>query len=164
MEIKFKKLHKEAVLPAQAHDTDGGWDVTVTEIEQISENFVIAKLGFALGLPKGHKLTLVPRSSFTKTNWILQNSPGLGDEGYRNEYQYRFRAIPTGVIKISGYKGGEWKLIYDKFPFEIGDRIGQVYLETVIPTEWKIVEDLDDTDRGKGGFGSTDKKPESKSK
>ena len=151
MNVKIKKLHPNAQIPKQTTEFAGGWDVTVTEIIQESPDFVICKLGFALELPKGYKLTLVPRSSLTKTKWILQNSPGLGDADYTGEYQYRFRAIPSRIGKILN------NLIYGEFPYKVGDRIGQVYLEEVIPIEWEEVEELSITDRSTGGFGSTGK-------
>jgi dUTP pyrophosphatase len=121
----------------------------VTEIVQEADDFVICKLGFALGIPEGYKLTLVPRSSLTKTTWILQNSPGLGDCDYTGEYQFRFRAIPTGFDTYTGLP------MYTNFPFSEGERIGQVYLEEVIPMEFQEVDELRVTDRGDGGFGST---------
>lgn len=152
MKIKLKKLHPDAVIPKQATELAGGWDVTVTEIIQTEKDFVICKLGFALELPKGYKLTLVPRSSLTKTKWILQNSPGLGDADYTGEYQYRFRALPIIVPNTMGELTE-----YPKFPYEVGDRIGQVYLEEVIPIEFEEVEELSSTKRGTGGFGSTNK-------
>jgi dUTP pyrophosphatase len=152
MKVKFKKLHPNATIPKQATELSGGWDITVTEIIKESEDFVICKLGFALEIPKGYKLTLVPRSSLTKTKWILQNSPGLGDADYIGEYQYRFRALP---INIGWNNKAEYCLTYSKFPYKVGDRIGQVYLEEVIPIEWEVTEDLSDTERGSGGFGST---------
>jgi dUTP pyrophosphatase len=149
MKIKFKRLHENATIPKQATRLSGGWDVTVTEIIKEADDFVICKLGFALGIPEGYKLALVPRSSLTKTTWILQNSPGLGDCDYTGEYQFRFRAIPTGFETYTGLP------LYANFPFSEGERIGQVYLEEVIPMEFQEVDELRVTDRSDGGFGST---------
>jgi dUTP pyrophosphatase len=153
MKVKLKKTHKDAVIPKQATELAGGWDVTCTEIIQETSDFVICKLGFALQPPPNYKVTLVPRSSLTKTNWIVQNSPGLGDADYLGEYQYRFRCIPHEIYysKISESD----KLGYSEFPFKVGDRIGQIYLEEVIPIEFEEVDELSDTERGTGGFGST---------
>lgn len=153
MKIKFKRLHPDAAIPKQATEFAGGWDVTATEIIQEADDFVICKLGFALELPIGYKLTLVPRSSLTKTKWILQNSPGLGDADYIGEYQYRFRALPLIEDLFVDYI-----IDYPEFPYKVGDRIGQVYLEEVIPMEFEEVEELSDTVRGEGGFGSTNNK------
>ena len=149
MKVKIKKLHPNAVIPKQASEFAGGWDVVTTEIIQQDIDFVICKLGFAIELPVGYKLTLVPRSSFTNYRWILQNSPGLGDQDYLGEYQYRFRALP---VKKSRYND---ELGYPIFPYKVGDRIGQVYLEEVIPIEFEEVKELSDTIRGDGGFGSS---------
>lgn len=147
VDIKFLKLNENAVVPHQATEFAGGWDVVAAEIIKESRNYVRVKLGFALSFPSNYKLTLVPRSSITKTNWIISNSPGLGDSDYRHEYEIRFRAIPTGV-DVDGL------LMYDDFPYSIGQKIGQVYLEEVIPIRFQTVDDINKTDR-LGGFGST---------
>ena len=153
MQVEFKKLHENASIPERATEFAGGWDVKVTEIEKISDDFVICHLGFALSPPTGYKITFVPRSSLTKTKWILQNSPCLGDEDYRGEYQLRFRCLPIG------YNGNTtYQFFYSNFPFEIGDRVGQMYLEEVIPIEFIEVIELGETKRGDGGFGSTNNK------
>jgi dUTP pyrophosphatase len=148
IKIKFKRLHPDAQLPKQLTELSGGWDVTCTEIEQLSDDIVVCKLGFALQPPPGYRIVLVPRSSLTKTKWIMQNSPGTGDADYTGEYQYRFRAIP---IILYG------ELSYPKFPFNPGDRIGQIYLEEVIPIYFEETNEFEETQRGDGGFGSTGK-------
>lgn len=166
MIVKFKKLHPNAEIPERGSVMAGGWDVFCTEVVKESDDFVICKLGFALQPPSNYKVTLVPRSSLTKTKWILQNMPGLGDPDYIGEYQYRFRALPTEVMKYTkripaGFGMDDYeenyKLIYPEFPYQPGDRVGQIYLEEIIPIEFELVEELDATDRGMGGFGSTGK-------
>lgn len=152
--VKIKKLHPDAVIPQRATDFAGGWDVVVTEIKKESEDFIICKLGFTLEVPVGYKVTIVPRSSLTKTRWIMQNAPGLGDCDYRGEYQIRFRAIPE---EIGSFGEGESHLLYPSIPFCKGDRVGQIYLEEVINITFEEVEELSDTNRGEGGFGSSGK-------
>lgn len=147
MLVKFKRLHPDASIPEKATKLAGCWDVKATEIIQESNDFVICKLGFALGLPENMELVLVPRSGFTKTKWILQNSPGQGDPDYLGEYQFRFRALPTSIV-------GHF-LSYNEFPYKVGDRVGQAYLREIIPIEFKEVEELSPTERGDKGFGST---------
>jgi dUTP pyrophosphatase len=157
MQVKIKKLHPNATTPKRATELAGGWDVTATEIERVDDDLVICKLGFALQLPKNHRLILVPRSSITKTKWILQNSPGLGDEDFIQEYQFRFRALPINYGKNYNEPvlfQGKSVLIYPEFPYEVGDRIGQVYLEEVIPMEFEEVEEFD-FDNNRGAYGST---------
>lgn len=149
--IKVKKIHPNAKIPTRATEYSGGWDVYCTEVGPRANDFVICKTGLAMQPPPGYKITLVPRSSLTGTNWILQNSPGLGDPDYIGEYQFRFRAIPIG-------KGPYiTDFMYSEFPYKPGDRIGQMYLEEIIPIQFQIVEELEETNRGSGGFGSTGK-------
>lgn len=155
MEVKIKRLHKDAVIPKQATELAGGWDVVATEIIQEVNDFVICKLGFSLQPPHNYKITLVPRSSLTKTKWILQNSPGLGDADYVGEYQFRFRALPEDLVSTSC--GNFWYIKYPEFPFKPGNRVGQIYLEEVIPIEFIEVDELSSTERGSGGYGSTNK-------
>jgi dUTP pyrophosphatase len=154
MKVKIKKINENATIPKQATELAGGWDVTVTEIEQVESDLVICKLGFALQLPTNYRLILVPRSSLTKTKWILQNSPGLGDADFLQEYSFRFRALPEDVDTVDGFGG--IVLTYPKFPYQVGDRIGQVYLEEVIHIEFEEVEEFD-FENNRGGYGSTDK-------
>lgn len=151
MKLKIKKLHPNAVIPKQTTELAGGWDVTCTEIVQESPDFIICKLGFALQPPAGYRVILVPRSSFTKTRWVMQNSPGTGDADYLGEYQYKLRALPirNNVLGTA--------FVYPEVPFKVGDRIGQIYLEEVIPIEFEEVEELTETERGTNGFGSTGK-------
>jgi dUTP pyrophosphatase len=151
MKVYIKRLHELAQIPTRATEYAGGWDVVCTSIERESDDFYICKLGFSAALPQGYKLTIVPRSSITNTQWIMQNSPGLGDADYRGEYQIRFRALPEKV------RSATTNLYYPDFPYKVGDRVGQVYLEEVIPIEWEEVDDLSNTKRDIGGFGSTGK-------
>jgi dUTP pyrophosphatase len=159
IKIKFKKFHKNAQFPKKITEFAGGWDVVVTELIKEFDDFIICKLGFGLQPPPNYKVTLVPRSSLTKTKWLLQNYPGLGDPDYLGEYQLRFRAIPFDIKKEGGDYGSSvyWKLEYPNFPYKEGDRIGQIYLEEIIPIEFEEVEELSTTERGEGGYGSTGK-------
>lgn len=155
VEVKFKRFNVNASIPTKATELAGGFDVKVTRIEKIGDDLVICYLGFGLQPPNNYKITLVPRSSLTNTKWILQNTPGLGDADYINEYQLRFRALPESISK-SWYEGQSQKLTYPSFPYEVGDRVGQIYLEEVIPTKFVEVDELVETNRT-GGYGSTGK-------
>ena len=162
MKVQFQRLHPNAVLPKRGSELAGGWDVVATEITEKEPGFVVCKLGFALQPPVNYKVTIVPRSSLTGTQWNIQNSPGLGDPDYRGEYQVRFRAFPTGfnyspgndVYGPGGY-GPESNLTYPEFPYKVGDRVAQMYIEEIIPIEFEEVSELSETIRGAGGFGHT---------
>ena len=106
----------------------------------------------------------MPRSSLTGTQWVIQNSPGLGDPDYRGEYQVRFRAFPDKALipsetfrKLSetNLQENYTALRYPKFPYKVGDRVAQMYIEEIIPIEFEEVAELSETVRGAGGFGHT---------
>jgi dUTP pyrophosphatase len=168
MKIKFKKIHPNAVLPKQGSEHACGWDVVCTEIIELDKDCVQCKLGWAAEIPIGYKLVLVPRSSFTKYKWIQQNSPGQGDADFRGEYSYVFRAIPTNVyIDLGEDSNGDYyhprmvavvdsvRMEYPDSPYKVGERIGQVFIEKVIELEPEWVDELSETVRNEGGFGST---------
>lgn len=143
MTIKFKKLHELFELPNKAVESDACFDVKATRIEYKSDGLVICYLGFSTEIPTGYKGVIVPRSSLTNTIWVMQNSPGQVDSGYRGEWQVRFRCIDKSGNPV--------------FPFTIGDRVAQIYFEPVLCVNLALVEELVDTQRGSGGFGSTGK-------
>lgn len=157
MQIKFKRIHPNAILPKQGSEHAGGWDVVCTEIIQLNSDCVQCKLGWAAEIPVGYKLVLVPRSSFTRYKWVQLNSPGQGDADFRGEYSYVFRAIPMKINKQGGDYGSSiyWELQYPDFPYKIGDRIGQVFIEKVIEMEPEWADALSETVRNDGSFGST---------
>lgn len=172
MKIRYKRLREGAVIPYAATEMSGGLDVTAAHIEHISDNEVICYLGFAMQpvskdkplknhpyntLGKiNYRIRFSPRSSLTKTNWIIINSPCLGDADYQNEYMIKFRAIPTdsSVSGIDSQRNS--KLMYEPFPYKVGDRIAQLWVEEIIPIEFEEGELPNKTDRV-GGFGSTNK-------
>jgi dUTPase len=171
MKVYLKKTNPAAVLPKQATLFAGGWDVTATEIIQEAPDFVVVKFGIAMQPPVGYKIMVTPRSSLTKTKWVMQNSPGLGDPDFTGEYRINFRALPEDVeIETTpapenqprdGVHMGvswKWKLKYPEFPYKVGERVGQIYLERVTPIEFEIVDELVTiSDRNPEGYGSTGK-------
>jgi dUTP pyrophosphatase len=109
-----------------------------------------------------------PRSSIRKYNLVLANSIGLVDNDYRGEILCCFKYIwqpedfimeidkldQSGAFKFSRILG---KLNRDKI-YKKGDKIAQLVADKTNPTEYIMVKDLDSTERGTGGFGSTDQK------
>lgn len=149
VECLFKATHPNAKNPIKATEHAGAYDVYCTRIDKVSPSFVICWVGFALKIPDNFRIMLQPRSSLCNTTWLLQNTPGLGDSDFINEYSFRFRALPTFINN-----NGAPALGYDKFPYKVGDRIGQCYLEQIIHITFKDVDELPETGR-KGGYGHT---------
>ncbi len=154
LKLKIELVHPNAKIPIKATPTAACWDVFAADIKREADDFYIVDLGFKLQPPPGYKVILVPRSSITKTYLIQQNSPGQGDEDYRGEYKYVFRMLPLRVNNNVSYS---CKFVYNDFPYKVGDRIGQIFLEKVIPIQFIQVDTLSETERGEGGFGSTGK-------
>lgn len=151
IEINYKKLRDNAVLPYAATKMSGGLDLTAAHIEYVSENEVIVYLGLAMQPPPGYMIRFSPRSSFTGFDWVINNSPTLGDADFLNEYRIRYRAIPIINQKMSGTT-----LTYPEFPYKVGDRCAQMWVEPILKVKFIERELTNITDR-KGGFGSTNK-------
>lgn len=151
--IKYKIISLKFVEPKHATPGSACVDLVATEIEHIDENHVIVKYGFATEVPEGYKVHLTPRSSFCHKGWVMQNSPGVVDSDYRGEWMTKFEAIPQSVM-LDEY--GQPQLIYSDFPYKVGDRVVQASVEVQIQSRW-YADDLSETSRGEGGFGSTGK-------
>jgi dUTP pyrophosphatase len=156
MKVKFKKLHEDAVLPNYAKSDDAGMDITATS-DGLSVNsggdksqwyYVEYRTGLAMEIEKGYVGLLFPRSSISKSALSLSNAVGMIDPGYRGEICFRFK-VDAGLLSQS--MGDSKPAVYKK-----GDRIGQLIVlpfPTIEP-EWS--DELSESERGTGGFGSTD--------
>ncbi len=140
MQLKVKKCSPDAVIPHAAHPGDAGLDLfscqdTILEPAQSA----VIKTGICIELPAGTEGQVRPRSGLAAKHQItVLNTPGTIDEGYRGE---------VGVILIN----------HGKTNFEIskGMKIAQMLIKPVLAVDVVEVEELSDTQRGAGGFGST---------
>lgn len=155
--LVFKKLHKNAVIPEYQTAGAACFDLTITEIEYVEENKVIVKYGLASAIPEGFKVVIQPRSSFTHKSWIMANSPAQIDSDYRGEWMSKFEAIPIGVQIWSIDPTPIVTLVYEDFPYKVGERITQGSLEIVNKLVIQEADELPASERGEGGFGSTGK-------
>jgi dUTP pyrophosphatase len=144
MKVKIKKLSPEAVIPTYAKDGDAGMDMVATKI--ISDNLGAVTYGtdIAMEIPKGFVGLIFPRSSIRKTNLQLSNSVGVVDSGYRGEIQATFNKI-QGIDNV------------ERDSYKVGDRICQIMIIPHPDIQFAEVEELNNTERGEGGFGSTGK-------
>jgi dUTP pyrophosphatase len=137
--IKVKKLHENAVIPSYSKLGDAGMDLTITsEIENTSFS-VSYGFGIAMEIPRGFVGLVFPRSSVRNQELLLSNCVGVIDSGYRGEIQATFK-------KTNGL---------DSLKYKVGERGAQII---ILPyPQIKMVEsnELSDTERGTGGFGST---------
>lgn len=155
IEIKFKKEHPDAVLPTKTHESDAGFDVVAVSFSvglgsnlTDKETYLEYDLGFSTEIPIGYKGIIVPRSSISKYNLIMCNSPAQIDSSYRGTWKIRFKFLSEEQYKDSI---SNLEKIYKK-----GDKIAQIFFEPVLQVSFIETEELSVTERGIGGFGSTD--------
>lgn len=163
MEVKVWKENSNIILPKYGKEGDACMDIYAASIE-FKDDKVVVHTGLHFELPEGYDMELRPRSSNTKTEWYIPNSPGTLDEGYRGELLviFRCRTAASVIHKINEIIRTEHMLIntldIPKFPYAVGDRICQLRISKRTPITWAEVEtfeELSTSDRGTGGFGST---------
>lgn len=144
MNINFKRLTEKAIAPTKAHAMDAGFDIVATnvttEINECGEIILVYHTGLAVEIPEGYFAMLTPRSSIYKKSLEMVNSVGVIDADYRGEILVKFRSTTSVVPAV--YKPGE--------------RICQMLILPVPDVQFEEAEQLTETDRGEGGFGSTD--------
>jgi dUTP pyrophosphatase len=140
--VQVKRLPHGAGLPLPAYATSGAAGMDVVSAEEVTiapgERHAVAT-GLALAIPEGYEVQVRPRSGLALKHGItVPNTPGTIDSDYRGELK---------VILIN--------LGPEPFAIARGDRVAQLVLAPVVQAAWDEVAELDETDRGEGGFGST---------
>ena len=147
MKVKVKKLNENAVIPFKTYERDFCYDVVAVSEEEVAPNVWKYGIGLAFQIDRdslfGHRylnlsIDLRPRSSVWKTGMVFSNCEGTIDELY------------TGEV---------YAVFYHVFPnmerYKVGQRIGQIKIGTTMPIEFVIVDELDETERNSGSYGST---------
>ncbi len=141
MELPFTKVRPEGELPQARHPGDAGLDlraaagVTVKPGER-----AMVPTGVAVAIPDGHAGLVLPRSGLASGRGLtLANAPGLIDAGYRGE-------VICAVVNLDPHEAVE---------IAPGDRIAQLVVVALPTVSPRFVEELPDSSRGEGGFGST---------
>jgi dUTP pyrophosphatase len=138
MKVNIKKLNENAVIPSYAKNGDAGMDLIATSIINEDAFQITYGIGLAMEIPTGFVGLVFPRSSIRKTDLSLTNCVGVIDSGYRGELQATFKK--NGLNK-----------------YEVGDRVAQIMIIPHPTIEFNEVNELSNTERGEGGFGSTGK-------
>ena len=152
MKVKFKRLHKDAVIPSKKIEDDFCFDLTAVTEEEIAPNVWKYGFGFALQIVNDRRVKPIkrycsfcfsvrPRSSVWKTGMVLSNCIGTIDEGYTGEISAVFYHVMPNMER-----------------YHVGDRIAQLHFDrTDKYLDFIEVDELDETERGGGGYGSTGK-------
>lgn len=184
IEVKFKKLAENATLPTYAHDGDIGMDIIATSVTYNEEHdYFEYGTGLAAESDRGNAMLLLPRSSVSDTNGYLCNTPGLVDPfTYRGEIKFRYKNRESLESIIFSYAVRNWhrlnwferlRTTFDEVmietdeiiranimyfaPYNIGDKIGQMVMVKTPVVKITEVDELSETTRGTGGFGSSGK-------
>jgi dUTP pyrophosphatase len=139
IEVKFKKLEKNAVIPKPANEFAVGWDLTTIWFDEEGQ-LLIGHTGLAVEIPDDYFMLICVRSSASTKGFMMANGVGIIDPDYRGEI-------------ITKFLRNTWRY-HDSGPLILTQAM-------LLPrTKFKAVEasELSKTSRGTGGFGSTDKK------
>lgn len=142
MKVKIKKLHENAVIPRYMTVGDAGLDLTAISKSYDEHGNIVYGTGLAFEVPKGFCMLLFPRSSNSRTDLVLSNSVGLVDSGFRGEV----------LVKFGYYRGDSNTAVY-----KIGDRVAQALILPYPEIKFEEVEELSQTERQDGSYGSTGK-------
>lgn len=168
--IKVKLLNERAVMPTKAHASDAGYDLTATSKDYDDYGNVVYGTGVAVEIPEGYVGLVFPRSSSANTCLILSNCVGVIDAGYRGEITCKF----TSKLKMVSYEKLWHRIKYfcnctsldtntittgcfDGTAYKVGDRIAQLVIVKLPDVAMVQSPYLSDSERGKGGYGSTGK-------
>lgn len=145
--VKVWREDETVKLPTYAKSGDACMDIYVHSVELKPDGRVVYHTGLHFAIPEDYEMEIRPRSSMTKSISLMQNAPGTLDEGYRGELMIVHRVIDNPKSPASYYN--------------VGERCAQILVrrrERIIWEEVKTLDELGDTDRGQGGFGSTNDK------
>ena len=145
MKVKIKKIDDKAVTPFKTYAKDFCYDCVATSCEEVAPNIYKYGIGLAFEMDITEKkyfegynysISFRPRSSIWKTGMILSNCVGTIDELFHSEVSAVFYHLYPTMPK-----------------YEVGDKIGQIYISKTEPIFFEIVDEL--TETGRGGYGST---------
>ena len=139
MEILIKKNNEEATIPTQATEGDAGYDLySLEDITLAPMARVVAKTGISIAIPMGFYGRVAPRSGLAVKKG-LDVLAGVVDAGYRGD---------IGVVLIN--------LSTEDIKLEKQSKVAQLIIEKCHDVDWAEVDDLDESERGEDGYGSSD--------
>ena len=138
MKIKIKKINPDGKVPTRAKSSDAGYDLYSTVDMPITPTArQLVPTGIAIEIPEGYYGRIAPRRGRAVRAGIAILA-GVVDSGYRNEIKVVMINLGEGLVSVNK-----------------GDRIAQLIIEKCYDVEWEEVNELSDSDRGEGGFGSS---------
>lgn len=174
MQVKFKKMHPNAVTPTIAKPGDAGLDLTAVSVEyDEAYQCIVYDTGIAIEIPTGFVGLVYCRSSIKKKNLFLTNHTGIIDSGYRGTIKFAFKSdidyfdCPSSSKDFQEELNDGFFIHFDSFDdkqrnvikytkvYKPGDRVGQLIIMPYPQIELIEAEELSTTERGTGGYGHT---------
>ena len=163
LKVKTKIIDVNINTPklSYAKEGDAGIDLTATSKWNDEHGNVCFGTNRAFEIPKGYVGLIFPRSSNAKQQLLLSNSVGIIDSGYRGEVMLKFKSSASSfslktLIKLIFKQDAKTTLINNyKISYNVGDRIGQIIILPYPKIEFEESEELSETERNTGGYGST---------
>ena len=134
------KKHKDAILPTKTHVSDSGFDITIISKLKTIGDVTFYDSGIVIEPDNDHYTLLFPRSSISKTGYMMANGVGVIDQSYRGTIIVALRKVDKSMPDL-----------------ELPCRIAQIVPQKLILPHFEVVETISNTSRGDGGFGSTGK-------
>mgnify|MGYP000979001773 CR=1 FL=1 len=154
MELKIKIHNINAIVPTKAGDDEVGYDLTaISFVKKLSPVTFMYDTGISVKPPEGYYTEIVPRSSIVKSGFILANSVGVIDPTYRGTLKIVLHKV---VKDEEGQRSGNGVQIACR-PLTTPFTLCQLIIRKMERAAVIVVDSLDETSRGDGGFGSTDK-------
>tara|TARA_R110002110_G_scaffold73725_1_gene195456 strand:+ start:298 stop:855 length:558 start_codon:yes stop_codon:yes gene_type:complete len=169
MKTEIKLLDEKAEIPKRAHETDTGYDLKFIGVDKIVGDVIFFKTGLSICPPANHYWEIVPCSRISKQGLSVANSFGVIDEDYRGELIVAIRVhhayagegvgktqqFANGIILLEGTKYRSMHALSDGI-LRHKPVLTQMILRERLNSEFVEVEELSETQRGDGGFGSTE--------
>ena len=150
MEVRIKKLHPNAVIPTYAKDGDAGMDLTAVTKSYDRDGNIVYGTGLAFEIPKGYVGLVFPRSSLSRLDIALSNCVGVIDSGYRGEVSVKFKPAML-------FNREQRPIILNNRIYEVGERVAQIIIIPYPQITFIEADELSETERGTGGYGSSGK-------
>lgn len=137
VKLKIKKFHEDAKVPSFANDTDAGMDIySIEDITILPNHRTLVRTGLGMEFPKGYAALVWDKGGIAKNG--VTTLAGVGDAGYRGEYKIVLYNLSSKPYKIKK-----------------GQKIAQILIQKIFQPEIELVEEMSDSKRGLGGFGSS---------
>lgn len=157
LSVKIKRLHPDSVIPSYSKPGDAGLDLTAVSKSFDEFGNTVYDTGLAFEIPEGYVGLLFPRSSNAKTDLRLTNSVGVIDSGYRGSVLFKYRNDNYANLSSKDRRDLQGGILAFNGDYAVGNRVGQLIIMPYPKVKLVEVDELSETERGEGSYGSSGK-------